>query len=393
MNYLKRTWAEIWLDNVKYNWEQIKKSADGRFICPVIKADAYGHGADYLAKFYQENGADYFAVSNINEAIKLRESGITTDILILGYTPIENVELLIKYNITQTVFCYDYCLMLSKVAVENNSKIKVHIKLDTGMCRIGFNARTEEFTDIDSVINCLKLPNLYFEGIMTHFSSADSISSDDIAFSDKQYSLFMNAVNTLKSNGYNFKFIHCCNSGATALRSTNNGNFIRPGIILYGLSPAFSLDIGYTPKPIMSLKSSVAMIKEINVGDAVSYGRTFISDKKMLVATIPVGYADGYPRALSNCGKVLINGKFANIIGRVCMDQITVDISDIDNVQIGTEVVLIGNQGNNSITFDDIAMQCNTISYEIMCNISVRVPRVYIEDNNVIEVAYLGGKL
>lgn len=393
MDFLRRTWAEIDLDDALYNFEHIKEKAYARKVMPVVKADAYGHGANVLAKLYEQNGADGFAVSNINEAIKLRKYGIKSDILVLGFTPIQYINQMYAFNITQTVYCKDYAEQLSKAADSNNFVIKAHFKLDTGMCRIGFNARNESLSGISEIIDCLKLPNLKFEGIFTHFSSADSVDGEDIAFSDKQYDLFCKMVDCLKENGFVFKYIHCCNSAASALRCPDNGNLIRPGIILYGLSPSAGLDIGYKQKPIMSVKSAVSMIKTINKGDSVSYSRTFVAERDMKLATVPIGYADGYPRTMSNRGFVLINGKKAPIIGRVCMDQMTVDVTGIPDVNIDTVVTVIGSDGDFSVTFDDIAAECNTISYEIMCNISIRMPRVYIKNKETVEVVYLGGTL
>ncbi len=393
MDFLRRTWAEIDLDDALFNFENIKKIANGRSIMPVIKADAYGHGANVLAKLYEENGADCFAVSNINEAIKLRKYGITKDILVLGFTPIKYIHQMYAFNITQTVYCKEYAEQLSNAATDNNFVIKAHFKIDTGMSRVGFDARDERLNGIGEIEKCLKLPNLHFDGIFTHFSSADSVEETDIEFSDTQYSLFYKTVKKLEENGHKFKLIHCCNSAASALRSSDNGNLIRPGIILYGLSPSFGLDVGFPQKPIMSVKSSVSMVKTIQKGDAVSYGRTFVADRELKLATVPIGYADGYPRVMSNRGYVLISGKKAPIIGRICMDQMTVDVTDIENVAIGTVVTVIGRDGENEITVDDIANACNTISYEIVCNISVRMPRVYIKNNKTVEVVYLGGTI
>ena len=393
MDYLKRAWAEINLDNSFYNWNEIVKKADGRKIMPVVKADAYGHGANVLAKLYEDNDACGFAVSNINEAIKLRKFGIKKDILVLGFTPVMYIQQMYAFNITQAVYCLDYAEQLSKAACDNNFVIKAHIKLDTGMCRIGFNCRDESLEGLSEVEKAVALPSLKFNGIFTHFSSADSFLDDDIDFTENQYRLFKNSVEALKNKGINFEFIHCCNSAASALRSGDYGNLIRPGIILYGLPPAAGLNIGYLPKPVMSVKSAVSMVKEINEGNSVSYGRSFTAAKKIRLATVPIGYADGYPRALSNKGKVIINGQFAPIVGRICMDQMTVDISEIDNVDLGTEVTVIGRDGELSISFDDIAEMCNTISYEIMCNVSIRMPRVYKQSDKTAEVVYLGGTL
>lgn len=391
MDYLSRAWVEIDLDKAYYNFTKIKEMANGRCVMPVVKADAYGHGANVLAKLYEDNGADGFAVSNINEAIKLRKCGIKTEILVLGFTPTQYIQQIYAFDITQSVYCLDYAKQLSKLATENNFNIKVHIKLDTGMGRIGFNCRSDIFIGLEEVKECIKLPSLEFEGIFTHFSSADSLEENDISFTNRQYKLFSESVEQLKKDGCNFKYVHCCNSAASFLRDSDNGNLIRPGIILYGLPPAFELKDKFLLKPIMSIKSLVSMVKVIKKGESLSYGRTFTAEKDMKIATISIGYADGVPRILSNRGYVLINGKKAPILGRICMDQMSVDISDIANVSIGTLVTVIGTDGEFSIGFDDIAEMCNTISYEIMCNVSIRMPRVYISNNKTTEVVYLGG--
>lgn len=393
MDFLQRTWAEIDLDKALYNWEQIKRMAGNRLVMPVVKADAYGHGANILAKLYEENGACGFAVSNINEAIKLRKFGIKKDILVLGFTPIMYIQQMYAFNITQAVYCYDYAEQLSKSASDNCFVIKTHLKLDTGMGRIGFNCRSDTLAEIDDIKKCLTLPNLKFEGIFTHFSSADSFEENDIEYTDRQYKLFCQTVKELENCGNSFKYVHCCNSAASALRNNDNGNLIRPGIILYGLPPAASVKTNFNLKPIMSVKSAISMVKTIETGTSLNYGRTFTAKKPMRVATVPIGYADGYPRVLSNRGHVLVNGKKAPILGRICMDQMTVDVSDIENVTIGTIATVIGTDGNFTISFDDIAEMCNTISYEIMCNVSIRMPRVYLKDNKTTDVVYLGGIL
>ncbi len=389
MDFLKRAWAEINLDNAKANYKTIKMSAKDRRIMPVIKADAYGHGANFLAKLYEECGTEIFAVSNINEAIKLRKAGITKDILILGYTPKEYIETLLKYSITQTVYSLDYAKELSKIVSKTNVLVKAHLKLDTGMNRLGFNPEK----DYSDILNTLALPGIYFEGIFTHYAVADSEDSSDKDFSLEQLDRFNNAVAKLSSDGYSFKYIHCCNSAATLLHPFDEGNLVRPGIILYGIAPADDLSLKYELLPVMSIKTVVSAIKTIHKGETVSYGRTFTANKDMRIATLPIGYGDGYPRKMSNCGKVLINGKFADIVGRVCMDQMMIDITDIPKVSVGTEVTVIGQSGDNSITFAEIAAKVDTIPYELVCNISVRVPRVYKKDGKIIAFKYLGGAI
>lgn len=395
MDFLRRAWAEIDLDKVKVNWDNIKKLSSERYVMPVVKADAYGHGANVLAKFYEDNGAVGFAVSNINEAIKLRKYGITKSILVLGFTPTEYINQLYAFDITQTVYSLDYARQLSSAAKDSNFIIKTHLKLDTGMSRIGFNCRNKAALDslYNEITEALRLDALNFEGVFTHFSSADSELDDDVKFSDMQYELFSLITDKLKADGFNFKYIHCCNSAASALRSDSEGNLIRPGIILYGVAPSPNLNMGYTPLPVMSVRSTVSMVKTIDKDEYVSYGRTFKAKKQMRIATVPIGYADGYPRALSNKGKVIVNGKFAPIIGRICMDQLTIDVSDIPDVNIGSVVTVIGSDKELQITFEDISEVSGTIAYEIMCNISIRMPRVYTKNGSIVDTVYLGGTL
>lgn len=388
MNFLKRAWAEIDLDKAKANFQYIKSLASGRYIMPVVKADAYGHGADALAEFYASLGADAFAVSNIVEAIQLRNAGITEDILILGYTPVDSVVALSENNISQTVYSLEYAKALSDALLLNGKTIKVHLKLDTGMGRLGFSV-----DDLNSIKQALSFPCLEWIGVFTHFATADSLEIDDKAFSEEQFLKFQSIVAQLKENNFNFKYIHCCNSAATLLHNDKQGNLIRPGIILYGISPDFTIDTNANLTPIMSIKTVVSMVKTLKKGESVSYGRTFTATKDMTIATLPIGYADGYPRNMSNSGKVLINGKFANIIGRVCMDQMMIDITDIENISLGTEVTVIGQDNGNSITFADIASEVKTIPYELICNISVRMPRVYKLDGKITAIKYLGGAL
>jgi len=393
MSFLERAWAEIDVDACLYNLQQIKKASDRRGIMAIVKADAYGHGAVVLSKIYEKNGVDWLAVSNIEEAIQLRNNGIELPILILGYTPPRYARELHKFNISQALFDTTYAHSLSEEAVKANVIVKVHLKLDTGMGRIGFDFRSE--TDIDHsadlVTEAASLPSLETEGVFMHFATADLDSDPNAEFAEAQYSRFCKAIDTLKSRGINPKLIHCCNSAATLLQPSDRGNLTRPGIILYGMTPSAGLNLSVNLKPVMSLKTVVSMIKQIDTDEYVGYGRTFKSEKPMTVATLPVGYGDGYPRHLSNCGKVLVGGKVANIVGRVCMDQTIIDISEIDNVHVGQEVILIGSDGQNSVTADDIATICETINYEVTCNISKRVARIYkqngkvvFEDNNIL---------
>ena len=338
----------------------------------VVKADAYGHSARFAAPVLQENGADYFAVSNIEEAITLRGCGITKPILILGYTPVSMASQLFFNDIIQAVFSPEYARDLSKAAVKENLKIKIHIKLDTGMGRIGFDCRDEDLNGIEDAISAARLPGFVFEGIFTHFSVSDRTPDEEDGFTDIQYNRFSTAVNRFEKAGLKPKFTHCCNSAAFCLDNDKHMDICRPGIILYGLTPSASLTLKEDFIPVMTLKSVVSMVKDIKKGDTVNYGRTFKADRKMRIATITAGYADGYPRALSNKGYVIIKGKKAPIIGRICMDQLSVDVSHIPQVSQGDEVILFG----KDLPVEELANICGTINYEIVCGISPRVPRI-----------------
>ncbi len=376
MDFLHRTWAEIDINALLHNFNLIKEMANGSKIMAVVKANAYGHSVCDIAPCLQESGADYFAVSNIDEALQLRNCGITKPVLILGYTPAELVKQLAGNNISQCVYSLEYAKMLSENALKSKVKLNVHIKLDTGMSRLGFNCRTDLLEELDAAIVAAKLEGFLLEGIFTHFSSADRSASEEDGFTDLQYKRFADCVEKFKAEGITAPLCHCCNSAGLILDPAKHLDICRPGIILYGLSPSAAPELKCDLLPVMTLKSVVSMVKEINKGDAVSYGKTFIADKKMKIATVAAGYADGYPRLLSSKGYVLINGKKANILGKVCMDQMCIDVSNIDNVNIGDEAILFGKE----LPVEILADLCNTINYEIVCGISPRVPRVIIKN-------------
>ncbi len=373
MDFLHRTWAEIDLDALKNNFKILSEHSNGCKIMAVVKADAYGHSAKILAPVLEQNGADYFAVSNIEEALSLRACGVKKPILILGYTPVSSAKILNDYDISQCVYSLQYAKKLSENALAQNTKIKVHIKLDTGMSRLGFDCRSDALCGIDEAILCAKLDGFEIEGVFTHFAVADRTPETDDNFTKEQYNRFAKALQLLKDNGVNADLYHCCNSAGFLLDSDKHLSLSRIGIALYGLSPSSDLKPSLPLTPVMTVKSVVSMVKEIHEGDTVNYGRTFKADKKMRIATVTAGYADGYPRLLSNKGYVLINGKKANIVGRICMDQMCVDVTDID-AKMGDEVILFG----KDLSVDALADLIGTINYEIICGISPRVPRVTI---------------
>ncbi len=372
MKFLRRAWAEIDINALVHNFETIKSEAGNAAVCAVVKANAYGHKAIDVSLALQKNGADCFAVSNIEEAIELREGGIIKPILILGYTPQECAGELEKYDITQCVYSLEYAVALSQSAAENGVNIKIHIKLDTGMGRIGFDCRTDALCGISDAIKAATMPNLEFDGIFTHFAVSDRNLQSEDGFTDRQYELFSKAVEQFKVAGLQPRVCHCCNSAATLNDADKHFNMCRAGIILYGLTPDYELNLTQNFIPVMTVKSVVSQVKTVDKGTTVSYGRTYSTSVPTKIATISCGYADGYPRILSNKGYVMIAGKKAPIVGRVCMDQFAVDVTDIPQVKMGDEVILFGKE----LPVEEVARLAGTINYEIVCSVSPRVKRI-----------------
>lgn len=387
-HFVKRTWAEIDLDAAAHNFDIIKEAAAGGPVIAVIKADAYGHGAKRMAELYVEMGAAGFAVSNIEEAIELRRDGIRLPILILGYTPVEEAADLVKYDILQAVFSREYAQKLSASAVAWHFSIKMHLKLDTGMGRIGFNCRSAAAVDagVQEAVYAARLPGLRCEGAFTHFATADRDNDPDGVFTAAQYDRFSAAVAKIEAAGVPLPVCHCCNSAATMLHADKHLNGMRAGIILYGLTPNPGLEFIDRFQPVMSLKSTVSMVKRIHAGETVSYGRTFAAAEDMDVATVSIGYADGYPRTASNKGRVLIHGRYAPVVGRVCMDQLIVDVSGIPDVREGDVVTMFGTDGGFNISAEEVAGYADTINYETVCDVGLRVPRVYLKGGSVESV-------
>ncbi|MCQ2455326.1 MAG: alanine racemase [Clostridia bacterium] len=372
MDFLLRTWAEIDLSALKHNFEIIKNTAKSSKVMAVVKANAYGHNVDIIAPILDKAGADSFAVSNIIEAVELRDMGIKKPILILGYTPENMAKYLAEYDITQCVFSKEYAEKLSDTAKKENVKVKIHIKLDTGMGRIGFDCRNDNLSGIDDAIFSSKLDNLIFDGIFTHFAVSDRSPKEEDGFTNEQFNRFVKGVEKMKKAGLNPATVHCSNSAALCLDDDKHLDMCRAGIILYGLTPSDKLNLKQDFIPVMTLKTVVSMIKTIKEGETVNYGRTYKADKDRKIATLSVGYADGYNRLLSNKGYVLINGKKAPIVGRICMDQMSIDITDIENVSVGDEVELFG----KNLPVEELSNLCGTINYETVCAVSERVPKI-----------------
>lgn len=372
MEFFHRTWAEIDIYALKHNLKVIKEKAQPSKIMAVVKANAYGHSVDLVTPAIEKEGVDFFAVSNLGEALQLRDLGIKSPILILGYTPVNAVKVLSDNNISQCVYDYTYAKALSKQAQENNVELKIHIKLDTGMSRLGFDCRSENLKGINDAISAATLQNFLLEGVFTHFALSDRTPAEEDGFTDEQFARFTAGLNKFEERGLKPQICHCCNSSACLQDNDKHLGLVRPGIILYGLTPNADLELQENLIPVMTLKSVISMVKTIEAGDTVNYGRTYKAERPTKIATVAAGYADGYPRSLSNKGYVLVNGKKAPIVGRICMDQLSVDVSNIDEVDIGQEVILFGKE----LPVEDLAEICQTINYEIICNISPRVPRI-----------------
>ena len=381
MNQYYRVYAAIDLDAVCHNISEIKKlvGPDTK-IMPVIKADGYGHGAVPVAKALNKIGVDGFAVAIIEEGIALRKQGITKPILILGYTSEYQYASLIQHEIEQTVFSYEMAEAISKFAVTMKKEARIHIKVDTGMNRIGFKP-TEE--SVGQVQRIQKLPNIKIQGIFTHFACADE---EDKTSARYQKELFDQFVSKIEEKGIEIPVKHVSNSAAIMDLRECRMDMVRSGIITYGLYPSEEVDKSAIDlKPALSLISHVIHVKEVGPGEGVSYGSTFVTDRKTRIATIPVGYADGYPRALSSRGRVIIRGQYAPIIGRICMDQFMVDVTDIEGVSVMDRVTLVGTEGDKNISVEEAADLAGSFNYEFVCGIGKRVPRVYFQDGKAKE--------
>lgn len=381
VEHVRSYYAEINLDNFRHNFREVKRLAEGKKVFGVIKADGYGHGAVELAKVLEEENADYFAVAVIDEAIELRRNGYKKPILILGYTPHEFAKDLVKDDITQSIFNYDLAKEISNEAVRQQKIAKIHIKLDTGMGRVGYLPTNESLDEIEKIS---KLKNLKLEGVFSHFSVADEYDKEFTKLQVKKYKWF---IDELSRRGIVFDIKHIANSATIIDLPDFYFDAVRPGIMLYGYYPSMEVNKDRLKlKPVMSLKARVAFIKEIPKDTPISYGRKFYTKDKSKIATIPLGYADGFTRLFFGKAKVIVNGKFAPVVGKICMDQCMIDITECGEVKIGDEVVIMGESNGLSITADNLADILGTISYEILCMVSRRVPRVYIENGKVIKV-------
>lgn len=377
----ERVLAIVDLDAIASNIKNIRAKVDKNSgIIGIIKADAYGHGSVETAKVLLDNGADWLAVAVVDEGLNLRKNGITAPILLLGYTPELRLNDVINNGFIQTVYSYDTAKKLSEAASALGKKAVIHIKIDTGMGRIGYRVNEES---ADEIVKISKLPNIDVNGMFTHFSTADEA---DKAYTLEQYNKFVKMNDMLEKRGLHIPVKHAANSAAIMDFDNMMFNMVRPGIILYGAYPSDEVKKeNLSLSPAMSIKTHVSYVKDVNEGDSISYGRKYTAPSKRRIATIPVGYADGFIRAYSNGGKVLVRGEYAPIVGRICMDQFMVDVTDIDGVEVNDEVVLMGRQGDKEITADFIASVLDTINYEVFCTLSKRVPRQYIQNGKIVK--------
>ena len=384
---LRRTWAQIDLDALGGNIRNIRaRLSPGVKLCATVKADGYGHGYAHTAAEMAENDVDWFAVSNLQEALQLRKTGISAPILILGYTPPEKAPELAFNDISQSVFSAEYAEALSARAVFSGIKVNAHIKLDTGMTRLGFmyHDSVDDYPVLDEIEAVCRLPGLRPEGLFTHFSSADC--ADGEVYTRLQYDLFLSAADRLAARGVTFPLRHCSNSAAILEYPEMQFDMVRAGIILYGLYPSAAVTRSVPLTPVMELKTVISMIKTIPADTAVSYSRTFTSPREMRIATVPVGYADGYPRLLSNRAYMLVNGRRAPVVGNICMDQCMLDVTEIPDAAEGQTVTVFGRDGGEILTADALADAAGLINYEILCGISKRVPRVYKKDGRTADI-------
>ncbi|HZJ69061.1 MAG TPA: alanine racemase [Candidatus Eisenbacteria bacterium] len=379
-----RSWCELSKSALQHNIKQISKSIPkGVAIFTVIKANAYGHGAEWVAKIALACGSEYLAVACVNEAIALRDAGIESPILVLSPYHPGFAEFLIEYNITQTICSAFDAESLAKdidssQTIKKNPSVKIHLKLDTGMNRIGFSVKkSDQAETISQILKIIKKPIFDVEGIFTHFAVADDPSNE---FTKIQYLRFQSIINQLSKEGLSFKYKHCANSAASFFFPDMAMDAVRIGISMYGWCPNPEIKRQLKLKPVMSFYSRISSIHETGARDPVGYGLTYTTDKVTRVGTIESGYADGFDRHLSNSGILMLKGRDVPIIGRICMDRTMLDLTNFSDVEVGEKVLVFGlDEDNNYRDLDELAAQAGTISYDILCRISNRIPKIYID--------------
>ncbi len=387
-NYIiNRSWAEVNLDAIVQNIRAVRKMTwKSTEIMAVVKADAYGHGVAHVASTLLENGADRLAVSLIDEGIELRQMGIKAPILILSYSDPRRAHEIVKYRLTQTVYSWDLINALDEAAAYLGQIAPVHVKIDTGMGRVGLVAGFDSVNDIRTINS---LPHVTVEGVFTHFATADE---EDSGYVRKQFDRFITICKELEKAGVYVPIKHCCNSAATLRYPEMHLDMVRPGLILYGMLPAHCEAFASEFRPAMSVKSNIIMTKTLAAGQSISYGARFTTEHESQIATVPIGYADGYLRMMSGKAKALIGGVEVPVVGNICMDSCMMDISSVDPApQLGDEVVLFGHQMDKAgklqvLSIDRLAEWAGTINYEISCLVGKRVPRVYLSRGSVVDI-------
>ena len=386
MNFEKHCWAEVDLDALAHNFRLLQQHAGSAAVCAVVKAGAYGHGDGIVCRTLADAGAKWFAVSCLAEALHLRSGGVTGEILILGHTDPACAATLACHRLTQAVFSPEYARALSDAALEANCRVRCHLKIDTGMGRLGFIARCEDDipTCLEQLEACFALDGLEITGMFQHFAVADSHAVEDVEYTGRQHDLFVQVKTEVEARGHQLRTVHCCNSAALVEHPEWGMDMVRPGIVLYGCDPSDEVHLDGL-RPVLTLKTVVSQVKELLPGQALSYGLQFTANSPRKVATLCVGYADGYPRLLSGKGVCSIGGHSAPVLGRVCMDQMMVDVTGLDDVKEGDEAVVFGGPGADSL--NDVANKVGSIPYEIMCGLALRVPRVYLREGRCVAVA------
>ena len=385
MKLLKRTWADVSLDNLTHNytvlWQQVPGSC--RFL-GVVKADAYGHGAVPVSHHLEELGAEFLAVSNLEEAVQLRRGEVHLPILILGYTPALYARDMAEMEIRQEVHSLAYARELEARLVGTDCRLRVHLKLDTGMARLGFFCREEGV--LEELLAVTRLPHLIVEGMFTHFPVADSLDPADVAFTKEQYRTFRSFAEELEARKCRPEICHCCNSGATILYPEFAMDMIRPGIATYGISPAPELAGRLDLRPLLTLRTTISQIRQYPAGVSVSYGRSYVTPSPRTIAVVSIGYADGLSRKLSGQVSFLLRGVRVPVVGRICMDMCMVDVTDVPGARVGDKVTVLGAGGDDVISVCDLAEQLDTIPYEILCGINKRIPRIYLDGKKQTEI-------
>ncbi len=384
---LRPTWVEINLDHLRHNLQQFRRHIGPEVqIMAVVKADGYGHGAVEVARAALNAGASSLAVAMADEGIELRRAGIGAPVLLLGYTHPDQAPLMRKYRFTPVIYHLEAARGLSRWFAERGEVLPVHVKVDTGMGRVGVAPREA----VDFIGAVATMPGLKLEGVLTHFAAADE---EDRSFTEAQLEQFEGILEACRARGIEIPIKHAANSAAALQYPDSRYNLVRLGIILYGCypSPLFASDL-LQLRPVLSFKSKIIFCKEVPPGTTISYGCTYRTSRPTRIATVPAGYADGYHRSLSNRGEVLVRGKRAPIVGRICMDQFMIDVTAVDGAKEGDEVVLYGRQGNGEITVDEVAGKLGTINYELLCNVGKRVPRLYLREGRVVLVRDLLGE-